>query len=105
MNYKIVLFFLLLLLNSSCKKELSPDFISVSLSEEYHGNCNNEDCTKVTIDYIIVKGDDLVSKKINSKIKDFIIASLFLEVEDKTNTNTIASAANNFIKNYQTDKV
>jgi len=105
MNYKIVLFFILLLLNISCKKELSPVFISVSLSEEYKGNCNSEDCPKVTIDYIIVKGDDLVSKKINSKIKDFIIASLFLEVEDKTNTNTIASAADIFIKNYQTDKV
>ncbi len=104
MNYKIKSLLLLLLICISCKKDASIVFTSDRLIKEFRGNCDTDDCPEVVVEYLNIEGDEEVSEKINSNIKNFIIASLDLEEENSTKPNTIADAANKFIKNYEKDK-
>ncbi|MFK5982159.1 MAG: DUF4163 domain-containing protein [Flavobacteriaceae bacterium] len=104
MSNKIGLLFLLFIIAISCKKEEAITLTSENFSEEYQGNCKGDNCAKVTIDYIKVKGEKEVVDKINFVIGSFIIYSLNSDLEKKIRATTITEAANAFLKAYEADK-
>jgi hypothetical protein len=103
---KISLLPFLFLLLISCKNDSQLLVVSDSISEKYTDNCNSENCTQVSIDYVKVEGATSVSEIINTKINDFIITSLLYDIEDEINTSefTIEKASKHFINNYKEDK-
>jgi len=104
MKIKLSIFLILITSIVSCKKDIAASFTSETISEVFNGNCKTEICPEVSVDYIILKGNKSVSKKINNSIHSFIINSL--EIEDSINNKgkTIVEAANSFLQNYEKDK-
>lgn len=104
MKHIIKFLCLTLFITVCCKKVNSLKYRSDNLNKIYKGTCENEDCAEVTIDYVKIIGEEMVSERINLKIKDFIISSLNFNVEDSTQYNNISEAANNFLDSYAADK-
>ncbi len=104
MNLKLSIFFIVFTFLFSCKKDLADSFSSETISDVYNGNCKTETCPEVSIDYVVLKGNKKVSKKINNSISEFIINSLVLEDSLVASTKTIEKAAQNFLLNYEKDK-
>ena len=104
---KIGVLFLLLVVLINCKneeKETSILLKSESFSEEFQGNCQGDNCAKVTIDYIKIVGEKEAADKINFTIGSSIIYFLNADLEKKIRATTISEAANAFLKGYETDK-
>ncbi|MFT4698718.1 MAG: hypothetical protein ACI9SJ_001875 [Flavobacteriaceae bacterium] len=103
MNTKLSMFILVMTFFISCNKDTHV-FTSETITEVFNGNCKAETCPEVSVDYIILKGNKPISKKINSSIHSFIINSLELEDSINPQSETIVEAANNFLLNYEKDK-
>ncbi len=104
MKLKLSILLLIIILFIGCTKDASSIFSSETLSKVYKGNCKNETCPEVSVDYVILKGDKSISKKINTSIENFIINSLELEDTINSKNKTIVEAANSFLLNYEKDK-
>ncbi len=103
MNNKISILFLFLSLAIGCKEDTSLVFVSESLTDADVEICKTTSCPDVTVAYVRALGDEVVSEKINSKIKGFIIESLYMGDEEKAPTApTISEAISGFIKMYRT---
>lgn len=103
---KISFLSFLFLVLISCKKDSHLLIVSDSILKKYTDNCNSEDCTQVSIDYVKAEGTTPVSEILNTKINDFIITSLLYDLEGEINTSefTIEKAAKHFITIYKEDK-
>ena len=104
MSYKINLIILLFLVTISCKNEEVILLTFESFSEEYKGNCTDDDCANVTIDYIKLLGEKEVIDKINFTLGNSIIYFLNSNSEKRIKATTVPEAANLFIKGYENDK-
>ena len=104
MNNKIITIFLVGLLTASCNQEKDIKINAESLTENDLSICKNSNCPEITINYLQVHGNDEVAKKINNKIREFIIASLGSIGEGKATAKTIDEAASNFVLAYNADK-
>ena len=106
MSNKIPFLFIALLTVLSCKKEAPVLLTSESFSEEFtgKGNCKEDDCAKVTVDYIKILGNKEIVDKINFTIGNSII--YFLKPDDEKNirATVISEAADLFIKRSENDK-
>ena len=65
-----------LLICSSCKKESAFSFSSEIRTEGDLTICEQGACPEITINYILMEGEDEVAKKINTAITSFIRDSL-----------------------------
>jgi len=104
MYTKIITLVLLGLLFAACNQERNIEIDSESLTENDLEICQNTKCPEITINFLSVQGDGVVSKKINSKIRNFIISSLEVGEDENERANTINEAATNFIESYNDDK-
>ncbi len=104
MYNKIIVFGLLGLLTVACNQERSIEIIPESLTENDLEICNNHNCPEVTINYLQVQGDDVISEKMNTKLNSFIISSLASIGEGQPTAKTIKEAATKFIESYNADK-
>ena len=104
MKIKLLLLLICILSLNGCKKDIADSFSSETKTEIFKGNCNSDPCAEVYVDYVILKGNKSVSKKINNEINQFIVNSLALEDSLSTNHKTITEAANGFLNNYEKDK-
>ncbi|MGV6828852.1 MAG: DUF3298 domain-containing protein [Flavobacteriales bacterium] len=106
MNYKLLFLSFILFLFYSCKKESTLIISEPPISETFSDNCNTNDCTQVTINYIKTTGSKTISEKVNKKITAFIVHSLLFDVEDVDSLKqySISQAANYFIESYKKDK-
>lgn len=100
MNYSRLIIISLIIF-SSCKKEVRLTFSSEVFTEENLEICRNEKCSTVTIDYLMAVGDNAVSEKINSEIKNYVIEGLFLGDDDKPSAKDIHEAATQFVMAYR----
>lgn len=102
---KLRLFFLLsLIVLVGCKKASTISFSSESFTESDLKICENDSCSKITIDYIKVGGDEAIASKINSQIESYIIKSLFLGEDERPSAKSIEEAARQFIIAYRDHK-
>jgi hypothetical protein len=104
MSIKIKIVLLLFLISFSCDEELTNVLSSENFSEEFQGNCKDDNCAKVTIDYCKIIGKKEVTDKINFTVGNAIIYFLKSNFEKNIKANTITEAANNFLKSYENDK-
>ena len=88
----------------SCKKETTVQLSSKSFTEKDLQICQKDPCSKITIDYIVVDGEEEISNNINSQIKKQIIEAIFLGEDDKPSAKTVEDAALQFIKAYRDHK-
>lgn len=100
MKNKIGLIGILLITLLACETETPLSVSAENFSEENISNCNNAKCPEITVNYVLVEGEQSISEKINNELKSFIIASLQIG-EKETNAQTIEEAAENFIKTYK----
>ena len=94
-NSIIIIFFLVI---SSCKKEAPLIFSSESFTEVTIDTCKTVSCPDITINYVEALGDKIISEKINSDIKKYIIAALNIGEDSISKAKTIEEAATDFIK-------
>ncbi|MBW2938456.1 DUF3298 and DUF4163 domain-containing protein [Aureisphaera sp. CAU 1614] len=87
-----------------CKKTSTLSFSLESFSESDLKICENDSCSKITIDYIKVVGDEAIASKINSQIESYIIKSLFLGEDERPSAKSIEEAARQFIIAYRDHK-
>lgn len=104
MNIKIIALGLIGLLAVACNQETNIEITSESLTENDLEICQNTKCPEITINYLSVHGNDIISKNINNKISNFIISSLAVGEDESDISNTVNEAATNFIKSYNEDK-
>lgn len=87
-----------------CKKAPSLSFSHESFTEKNLEICQKDPCSKITIDYIIVFGNDESTEKINTQIKAQIIQALFLGEDEKPSAKSIEDASKQFIMAYRDHK-
>lgn len=104
MNNRITAAAIIALISVGCNQERSIEISSESFTERELKICENTKCPEVTINYVEVFGDDEVSEKINSRIKNFIFSSLLLGEDTIPTAKTIQEAATGFIEAYNADK-
>ncbi len=89
-----------------CSQDNSVVFTSEVFTEDMLEICKTDFCSEVTVNYLSIPQESPISASINSKIEDFIVASLFLGEDDKPAASTMEEAATDFIlayRDYQTD--
>lgn len=101
---KYFLFVCITFLFFSCKKEISLEILSENFTETQLAICNNEPCSKIAIDYVLVSGEAEISDKINNSIKKSIIKTLFLGEDENPSAQTIEDASKQFIVAYRDHK-
>ena len=104
MNNKIAVSIFLFVILLSCKNEVSIALTSENFSEEYKGTCQEENCAKVTIDFVKINGVKEVADKINFTIGSAMIYFLNTDTQKDIKVATVAEAANLFINGYENDK-
>lgn len=104
MNNKILILVLIGLLVVACDQENKIEIIPESLTENNLEICKNRNCPEITINYLMVQGDETISEKINTKLNNFIISSLASIGEGEPTAKTIEQAATKFIESYNADK-
>jgi len=105
MNLKYIpLIILITVFIKACKQDSKLDIEFDEKSYVYKDDCKQEQCAEVNLDYIQSVGNAMVSKKINSAIKEFIISSLNYNIDDSISTPTIETAAKKFLETYKRDK-
>ena len=77
---------------------------SESLTENELNICESQKCPEITINYLVVFGDDTIADRINKKINDFIIGSLMFEENSLQTAESIDEAAKNFARIYFEDQ-
>jgi hypothetical protein len=103
MGKRIFLIGMVLVFTYNCKKETPISFVSETITEADMAMCNHVSCPEVTVSYVEIYGDEFVSEKINSKIKNFVINALHLGDEEKgPSAGTITEAISDFIEMYRT---
>ncbi|PKA83061.1 uncharacterized protein DUF3298 [Ulvibacter sp. MAR_2010_11] len=94
---------LFVVISVSCSKEVPLQFASETITESELEICKEVSCPEVTVSYVESVGDPVISEKINSKINDFIISSLYIgDEETPPKAGTISEAIAAFIKMYRT---
>lgn len=105
MTNRILLLSFVLLFALSCKKETSMSFASETITEADMAICKNVSCPEVTVSYVEIFGDEIISEKINTKIKSYILNALYLgDEENDPQATSITEAISWFIEMYRTDK-
>lgn len=105
MTNRILLLSFVLLFALSCKKETPMSFASETITEADMAICKNVSCPEVTVSYVEIFGDEIISEKINTKIKSYIINALYLgDEENDPLVTSITEAISGFIEMYRTDK-
>ncbi len=103
MKYSIPLLTLMLVF-IGCKND-KPVALSIKKVEKIiKDDCKEEECAEVSLNYIIVSGNEEVTKKINTVIEDFIKTSLNISDDSLYVAKSIEEATANFIKIYKRDK-
>lgn len=75
---------------------------SKNFTETFLKECKTNACPEITINYIVISGNEKAGTLINSKIEAFIIRSLMLEESLHTDTvTTIRGAASQFVTTYR----
>lgn len=87
-----------------CKKATSISISSESLTEKDLQICDKDPCSKITIDYLKVIGNEEISSIINSQINSQIIETLFLGEDQNPSAKSIVEAAKQFILAYRDHK-
>ncbi|MAY22694.1 MAG: hypothetical protein CMC74_07940 [Flavobacteriaceae bacterium] len=96
--------FIFSIITVGCETKPSIAIKPQSFSEKELAICKNEPCSEITLDYLLVEGEPEIAKKINTKIKDFLIAALFLGEDENPSAKTINEAAKQFILAYRDHK-
>ncbi len=104
MNNKITVVALIALITVGCNQEKNIEISSESFTEKELGICKNTKCPEITINYVEIIGDEVVSEKINKKIKNFIYTSLLMGEDSIPTARSIQEAATGFIESYNADK-
>jgi hypothetical protein len=101
MNNKLIPFVCLLWLLTGCS-EKPLVFTSEIFSEKDLPMCKNVTCPEISIDYIVVTGEQEIAQKINTAIRNYIINAIYIGEQDAPPTaTTIPEAVTNFIKEYR----
>ncbi|NND64317.1 MAG: DUF4163 domain-containing protein [Flavobacteriaceae bacterium] len=104
MNYRFFSFILLIFL-TACTTDNTISFSSEIFTEEQLEICESDFCSEIEVNYLKALGNSKVSEKINAKINQFIIASLFLGEDDVPAAKNIDDAATDFILAYRDHQV
>ena len=104
MNNKITVAAIIVLISMGCNQEKNIEISSQSFTERELAICKDSKCPEVTINYVEVFGDDEISEKINTKIRNFIFSSLLMGEDTIPTAKSIEEAATNFIETYNADK-
>jgi|SRR5690554_4632336 len=104
MNHRTVPIILFGLLIASCNQNENIAFNVENLTENDLEICADIQCPEITINYVKVRGNDGIAKKINEKIDYFIISSIEFGEDAQIIAKTITEAATDFAKSYHTDK-
>tara|TARA_R110000851_G_scaffold333364_1_gene512514 strand:- start:247042 stop:247800 length:759 start_codon:yes stop_codon:yes gene_type:complete len=104
MNNKITVAAIIVLISMGCNQEKNIEISSQSFTERELAICKDSKCPEVTINYVEVFGDDEISEKINTKIRNFIFSSLLMGEDTIPTAKSIEEAAINFIETYNADK-
>ncbi|MCT8339217.1 DUF3298 and DUF4163 domain-containing protein [Flavobacteriaceae bacterium TK19130] len=102
MNPRFVV--LLLLIVTACSEAPEISFQEDQFTESELGICTDDPCSEITINAIKAEGNTELDKAINTRIQDFIIASLFLGEESNPRATTIEEAAEEFVLAYRDHK-
>ncbi len=98
-------FVAILLLFGSCKKETVTPVTIQKVSKIVKDTCKQDACAEVTLNYVVVSGNGEASSKINKRINEFIIQSLYISDDSLKIPKTIPEAIIDFIETYKKDKV
>ncbi|MAP55791.1 DUF3298 and DUF4163 domain-containing protein [Altibacter sp.] len=102
MNNKSLVILLLFLIGISCAEEVVLTVSSKNLTEADVAVCTDAFCPEVTVNYVVISGNEEVSEKINYKIASFVINALHLgDPEEAPTAGTISEAITQFIKMYR----
>lgn len=82
--------------------DFTMEFSFESLTENDLSLCHKQKCPEITINYLQAKGDGGSFDKINREIKDFVIASFYMD-ENANIPATIKDAAIGFSKRFHQD--
>lgn len=104
MHNKLLTLFLFCFAISGCKKEMTIQFSSESMTEASLELCAASDCPEITINYLEVLGDNEASTAINEAVQDFVLASLNIGEDDTPSAKSITEAANQFVTIYHEEK-
>lgn len=91
----------ILLVLFGCSDEPELTFSSESFTQKKLDMCQNVSCPEVTINYIKASGIEDVAATINSKIEEYIIASLQIAQDEEITATSIEEAAAQFIETYR----
>ncbi len=103
MKYYIPLLTILLIIYG-CKKDKPTILTTQKVEKIIKDDCKEEDCAEITLNYLIVSGDDEVAKKTNTLIEDFVKTALNISEDTLYVPKTIEEATANFMKVYKQDK-
>lgn len=95
-------FLVIILLACTKKEELL--LTAESFTEKNLSICTDGNCPEITINYVLALGNEKIDEKINSKIQEFIIASLMMGEDSIPTAKNIEEAAIQFIDAYKRDK-
>jgi hypothetical protein len=97
----LLLAFSIVFLGCSRKTELAIS--AASFSEDELSLCKEVSCPEISVDYISFSGTAEIADKINTAIRKFIIASLYIGDADSAPTaETVSEAGIQFIEMYRT---